>query len=76
MSVKTSRMGLHVSLQQVRKRICTTNAAMSLDGSFVLQTAFTNKLFWIGYQQKYKHMLPRTKLLLELINEAVHAAEG
>lgn len=69
-------MGLHRSLQQVTKQICTTNAAMSLDRSFVLETAFANKLFWIGYQQKYKHTLPRTKLLLELINEAVHAAKG
>lgn len=49
---------------------------MSLDRTFVLETAFANKLFWIGYQQKSKHMLPRTKLLLELINEAVHAAKG
>lgn len=76
MSVKTSTMGLYMCHQQATKRICTTNAAMSLDRSFVSETPFTKKFLWVGYQQKYKHTLPRTKLLLELINEAVHAAKG
>lgn len=69
-------MGLFTCHQQATKRICTTNAAIPLDRSFVSETPFPKKLFWAGYQQKYKHTLPRTKLLLELINEAVHAAKG